>query len=176
MTAKNICYVAMATALIAVCSWLCIPIGTTTLTLQILAVFFLSGVLGVKRATLAVTAYLILGAVGVPVFAGFTGGIGKFFSPVGGYLFSFLFIAPFCSWLCEKWGKTSFWKNAAVFLLGLAFAYAAVTVWVVILSGMEGAPIALGAAVAVWVLPYLPLDICKVFVAAFLVGKLRGKI
>ena len=75
-------------ALMAVCSWISIPTAIP-FTLQTMAVFLAVGLLGGKRGTLAVTAYVLLGAVGAPVFANFSGGIGILLGQTGGYILGF---------------------------------------------------------------------------------------
>ena len=76
-------YIALFAVLIAVCSWISIP-TTVPFTLQTFGVFVTVGVLGGKRGSLAVLIYLLLGAIGVPVFAGFTGGMGIMLGNTGG--------------------------------------------------------------------------------------------
>ena len=71
----DLVYIAVFAVLMAVCSWISVPTAVP-FTLQTFAVFMAVGVLGGRRGTMAVALYIILGAVGVPVFAGMTGGIG----------------------------------------------------------------------------------------------------
>ena len=71
----DLAYIAIFAVVMAVCSWISIPM-TVPFTLQTFGVFMAVGVLGGKRGTLAVLVYILLGVVGVPVFAGFSGGIG----------------------------------------------------------------------------------------------------
>ena len=71
----DLVYIAVFAVVMAVCSWISIP-AQVPFTLQTFGVFMAVGVLGGKRGTLAVLVYVLLGAVGVPVFAGFSGGIG----------------------------------------------------------------------------------------------------
>ena len=68
--------VGLFAALIAVCAWITVP-GTIPFTLQTMGVFLAVGLLGGKRGTAAVLVYILLGAVGMPVFSGFSGGIGR---------------------------------------------------------------------------------------------------
>lgn len=68
-------YIAVFAVLIAICSWISIP-TTVPFTLQTFAIFLAVGVLGGKRGSLSVLIYILLGAVGIPVFAGFSGGFG----------------------------------------------------------------------------------------------------
>ena len=70
----DLVYIAVFAVLIAVCSWISIP-TTVPFTLQVFAVFLALDVLGGKRGTMAILVYILLGAAGVPVFAGFSAGI-----------------------------------------------------------------------------------------------------
>ena len=82
---RDLAYVAVCAVLMAVCSWISIP-AAVPFTLQTFAVFCSLGFLGGKRGTAAILVYLLLGALGIPVFAGFSGGIGILFGTTGGYL------------------------------------------------------------------------------------------
>ena len=76
-------YIALFAVLIAICSWISIP-TVVPFTLQTFAIFLSLAVLGGKRGTCAVIVYVLLGAVGIPVFSGFKGGIGVLLSTTGG--------------------------------------------------------------------------------------------
>ena len=75
MSTRDLVYVAVFAALMAICAWISIP-TTVPFTLQTFGVFVSVGLLGGRRGSLAVLVYLLLGAVGAPVYAGFTGGFG----------------------------------------------------------------------------------------------------
>lgn len=92
MSVRNLSRVALFAALMAICSWVSIP-TPVPFTLQTFAVFLAPGLLGGKMGTIAVGTYLLLGAVGLPVFAGFSGGIGTLLGATGGYLLGFLLTA-----------------------------------------------------------------------------------
>ena len=96
----DIVYIAVFAVIMAICSWISIP-TTVPFTLQTFGVFIAVGILGGKRGTLAVLVYIILGAIGVPVFSGFTGGVGILVGTTGGYIIGFLFSA-LVMWLMEK--------------------------------------------------------------------------
>ena len=87
----DLAYIALGAVLIAVCSWISIP-TTVPFTMQTFAMFFVLSILGGKRGTTAIFVYVLLGAVGVPVFANFTSGIGVLLGNTGGYILGFLFI------------------------------------------------------------------------------------
>ena len=97
----DIVYIAVFAVIMAICSWISIPTAVP-FTLQTFGVFVAVGVLGGKRGTLSILVFILLGAIGVPVFAGFSGGIGVLAGTTGGYIIGFLF-----SWRCpEKWFNT----------------------------------------------------------------------
>ena len=96
---KDIVLIGIFAALIAVCSWISIPTAVP-FTLQTFGVFMAVEVLGGKRGTLSVLVYLLLGAVGLPVFAGFTGGMGIITGSTGGYIVGFL-LGAMIMWLLE---------------------------------------------------------------------------
>ena len=85
-------YIAVFAVIIAVCSWISVPM-VIPFTLQTFGVFCAVGLLGGKRGTLSVLIYVLLGAVGIPVFSGFSSGIGTLFGVTGGYIMGFIFTA-----------------------------------------------------------------------------------
>ena len=85
----QIVFIGLFAALIAVCSQIQIP-GPVPFTLQTFAVFLAAGLLGGKRGSIAVLIYILLGAIGLPVFAGFKGGIGALLGTTGGYILGFI--------------------------------------------------------------------------------------
>ena len=104
---QDIAYIAIFTALMAVCSWISIPTAIP-FTLQTMAVVLAVGLLGGKRGTLAVTAYVLLGAVGAPVFANFSGGIGILLGQTGGYILGFIGSA-LVIWAMERFLGGKLW-------------------------------------------------------------------
>lgn len=173
MRTRDTAYIAVFTALLAVCSWIAIPTPTRIdFTLQILGVFLTLGVLGGKRGTLAITAYLLLGAVGVPVFAGFSGGVSALLSPSGGYLIGYFF-AGLLMWASERTIGTRAWAAAVNMLLGLAVCYAFGTVWFMVVYPMGGEAVSLVTALMWCVIPYLPFDLVKLAAALTLSAQLR---
>ena len=99
MPARNLSRVALFAALMAICSWISIP-APVPFTLQTFSVFLAPALLGGKMGTIAVGTYLLLGAVGLPIFAGFSGGIGALLGATGGYLLGFL-LTTLVIWLAE---------------------------------------------------------------------------
>ena len=96
----RIVYTGIFAVLLAVCSWISIP-TVIPFTLQTFAVFLTVLLLGGKQGTLSILIYLLLGAVGIPVFSNFGAGVGYLFGNTGGYAIGFLFVG-ISSWLFEK--------------------------------------------------------------------------
>ena len=173
ISARDIAYIAVFTALLAVCSWIAIPTPTRIdFTLQTLGVFLAAGTLGGRRGTLAITAYLLLGAVGAPVFAGFSGGLGVLLMPSGGYLIGFFFTG-LLMWALEKPLGAKPWALGVSMLLGMVVYYAFGTAWFMAVYPMGGEGVTLATALAWCVLPYLPFDFIKLAAALTLSVQLR---
>ena len=101
----DITITAVFAAIIAVCSWITIPIGEVPFTMQTFAVCCAAGLLGAKRGVTATLIYIILGAVGVPVFSGFRGGIGVIMETTGGYIIGFLLTALCTGIFSDKFNR-----------------------------------------------------------------------
>lgn len=126
MKTKDMAYIALMAVLISVCSWLSVP-AAIPFTMQTYAVFTALLLLGGRRGSIAVAVYIALGAVGLPVFSGFAGGIGKLMGPSGGYIFGFMLTA-LCYWLCERVLGKKLWVKTVSLVVGLALCYAFGTV------------------------------------------------
>ncbi len=173
-TVKEICYAALGAAVLTVCSWICLPLGGIPLTLQTFGLCLICATLGGKVGTLATAAYLALGFIGVPVFAGVTGGAGKLFSPTGGYLLGFLIAAPLIGFTTER--KKGWSALALGMSVGILFSYAFGTAWFVALCFQSGERVGLWTALLTCVFPYLPFEILKIGFAAPLSARLRKTI
>ena len=167
----DLAYVAVCAALMAVCSWISIP-ATVPFTLQTFAVFCSLGLLGGRRGTAAILVYLLLGAVGVPVFAGFSGGIGILFGTTGGYLLGFILMG-LVYWLGERLSMDSRNVRIISMILGLLLCYAFGTAWFMFVYARQTGAIALGTALAWCVVPFLLPDLVKMALALLLSGRLR---
>lgn len=171
LTTTDIAFIALFTALMAVCSWISIP-ATVPFTLQTFAVFLTTGLLGGKRSTIAVILYIILGAIGLPVFSGFTGGIGHLVGPTGGYIFGFIFTA-LIMWLIEHKNGRSVPVLAFSMVAGLLVCYAIGTEWFVFVYTRSNDPVSFATALGWCVIPYIIPDSLKIVLAVVLTRRLR---
>ena len=175
-SAKDIAYIAVFTALLAVCSWIAIPMPWgVAYTLQTLGVFLAVGVLGGKRGTLAVVVYLLLGAMGVPVFSGFQGGTAALLGTTGGYIAGVLF-AALVMWMLEKLLGRSLPALALSMVLGLAVCYAFGTVWYMAVYTRSNGAVALGTVLGWCVVHYIIPDLVKIGLAVGLSNRLQKHI
>lgn len=167
-------YIAIFAVLMAVCSWISIP-AAVPFTLQTFGVFMAVSMLGGKRGTLAIVIYIILGAVGIPVFSGFKGGVGALLGTTGGYIVGFLFSA-LIMWAFEKVpGKRSILLPVSM-LLGLVACYAFGTVWFMFVYTKGGEAVSLATVLGWCVIPFIIPDFVKIALAYVLSRRLRGYI
>lgn len=157
---QRLTYCALCTALLSVCAWLTIPL-TVPVTMQSFAVFCTLLLLGGKQAWMAVAAYLMLGAVGLPIFHGFQGGIGILLGPTGGYLFGFLLMAAL-EWLLDTMMPQRTMRARSIVMgIELLCCYGLGTVWYCLL--MEGTSIR--TALMIGVIPFVLPDLAKLVLA-----------
>lgn len=159
----DMAYVGVFAVLIAICSWINIP-TLVPFTMQTFAVFAAVCVLGGRRGTVAILVYILLGAIGVPVFAGFTGGIGILLRNTGGYLIGFLFTG------LVYWGITKVAGEKPVamilsMLLGLLVCYIFGTAWFMLVYAQTNGAVGLGTALGWCVIPFVIPDLCKMALA-----------
>jgi biotin transport system substrate-specific component len=168
---RDLVLIAQCAAMMTVCSWISVP-AAVPFTMQTFGVFMAIGLLGGKRGTAAVAVYLLLGAAGLPVFSGFTGGIGHIMGPTGGYLIGFLFSA-LVMWLAEHFFGRSMRVLVISMFAGLAVCYAFGTAWFAISGAKGSGGTGLMAALSLCVFPYIIPDIIKIALAAQLTRRLR---
>lgn len=164
MTPKQMTLSAMFAALTAVCAWLCIPAGDVSITLQTFALFLTLGLLGGKWGTVTIGVYLLLGAVGLPVFSGFRGGAGALLGATGGYLWGFL-LSGLTYWALERFGKLP------AMIAGQLVCYACGSGWFYLYAGGG-----LGLILLKCVVPYLIFDALKIWLAWLLSRRLARHI
>ena len=168
----DMAYIALFAVLMAVCAWITIPM-TVPFTLQIFAVFAALVTLGGRRGTYAVIVYLLLGAVGLPVGAGFQGGLGWLLGTTGGYIVGFLCIALIYWLMTAKLGEALPVVVTAC-VLGLVVCYAFGTAWFLVVYARNSGPIGLMTALGWCVFPYIIPDLVKLALAVFLSRRVKG--
>ena len=160
---QDLVYIAAGAAIIAVCSWICIPLEVPV-TMQTFAIFFIITLFGGKRGTASVLVYLLLGAAGVPVFAEFSSGIGVLFGTTGGYLIGFILMG-LIAWGFEKLFGKKYIPQVIALSLGLLVCYAFGTVWFMVVFTQKTGAVSLGEALSWCVIPFVFPDIIKLILA-----------
>lgn len=169
---RELAYMGIFAALIAVCSWISVPTPwDISFTLQTFAVCLTIALLGTKRGTLTVLIYILLGLVGLPVFSGFRSGVGALFGATGGYIIGFLFMGLMTGLLLDRFGK-SIPMLAIAMVAGLAVCYLFGTIWFVKVYVSPTGPVGFAAAFGMCVLPYLIPDCVKIALAILLTKRL----
>ena len=174
MRTVDMAYIALFAVVMAVCAWISIP-AAVPFTLQTFGVFLAVGLLGGKRGTLAVLIYLLLGAVGIPVFAGFSGGLGYMLGATGGYIVGFL-LSALVMWGFEAALGRKTWVLAISMVLGLAVCYAFGTVWFLVVYAKNTGAIGLWTALGWCVFPYILPDCLKIALALAIRKRLAAAI
>lgn len=170
----DLAYMAIGAALIAICSWISIP-ATVPFTLQTFAVFCVIELIGGKRGCISILVYILLGAVGIPVFAGFSGGVGVLFGSTGGYIIGFIFIALIYM-LTEKLFGDKLYARIAAMVIGLFVCYAFGTIWFITVYTRQAEAIDIKTALGWCVIPFIIPDLIKLGLAMAISFRLRGVI
>ena len=159
----NIVLCGLFAALIAVCSQISLNV-TVPFTMQTFAVFCALGTLGGAWGTAAVLVYIIIGAIGVPVYAGFTGGIGILFGLTGGYFLGFIFSGLIYWGITKFFGKKLITEIIAM-VSGIAVCYLFGTLWFMAVSSYQGEPVGFAPALMMCVVPFIIPDAAKIVLA-----------
>ena len=163
---KEIAYISFFSVFIAVCSWISVPF-LISYTMQSFGVFLCMGVLGGKKGTISVLVYILLGICGLPVFSGFSGGIGVIMGATGGYIIGFL-AAALVMWLLERLFYNSDRFYLISMLIGLFICYLVGTVWFAFVYTQSNADIGLWTVLVSCVVPFIIPDILKILLALYI--------
>lgn len=149
-------------AIMAICSWISIPLPGTgvPINLATFAVILTGLLLGSRRGAAATGVFVLLGAVGIPVFAGFTGGMGILAGPTGGYLVGYVFLAMAAGLASPAGQKRSVVRYLVCAAAGEILLYVLGTMWFIHLTSMG-----IGPALTACVIPFIPGDIAKMILA-----------
>ncbi len=164
LSTKEMNLVAMFTGLTAMGAFISIPIGEVSISLQSLFVILSGLILGSKLGSLSQILYVLLGLVGVPIFANFTGGLQSVMKPSFGFIIGFIFAAYVVGKLREKniW-LASFTGTIIIYLFGLPYMYYMLNI--IMLKGLSFINI-----LKIGFIVFLPGDIIKL-IASSIVAK-----
>ncbi|MBG9982991.1 biotin transporter BioY [Aerococcaceae bacterium DSM 111020] len=173
MKTKDMTLTALMIALLVICSQLSIPIQPVPITLQTLAVLLIGYLLSPKNAFLTGLCYLIMGIIGLPVFAGFSGGYQSFLSPSFGFVISFMFAAGLGALYLTKVKHRSYKQlllaglimSVVIYSIGLPYMW-------LILNQVNGVTLSLTELLAAGLLPFIPGGIIKIIFGMLLAKQL----
>lgn len=160
---------AVMTAVTCVLAPMAIPIGPVPISFTNLAIYISLYILGWKRGTLSYLVYVLIGAVGVPVFSGFSGGLGKLFGPTGGYIIGFIPMAVLAGLVIDKYRNRG--VQMAAMIVGTAVCYAFGTAWFCVVMDST-----VSAALAMCVFPFIPGDLAKMVIAMLVGPMIRSRL
>lgn len=161
--------IALSVAFLCVSAMISFPFFAVPITLQSFAVFAILSLLGWKAGGAAILAYLALGAVGLPVFSGFTGGVGILFGQTGGFLFGFLLAIPVFA-LIRGIKKESKLVSLCAMAGGLLADYLSGALWYYFLFAGDTS---FFASLTVTVLPFLLPDAAKLALALLVAERMK---
>jgi len=160
-------YASLLAALTAVGAYIAIPIGPVPIVLQNLFVYLMGLLLGLRWGLAGIGAYLLAGAVGLPVFSAGRGGLGHLIGPTGGYLMGFVPAVAVVGLITEKTsGKLAF--GILALILATAIIYICGVSWLSTVTNMP-----LSKSLMVGMVPFLPGDLIKIVAAVTIAWKLR---
>ena len=163
---QNLTLTALMAAILCIAGPIVIPIGMVPMSFANMAIYLTIILLDKKRATISVAIYLLIGFVGLPVFAGFSGGAGKLLGPTGGYLIGYLVLSLIAGTILEKVEKSKL-LALATGTLGL---YAVGTIWLMLQSNLTFI-----TALSVGVLPFIIFDVIKIIAAVALGNSIKKR-
>ena len=165
------------------------PISPVPISLATLMLYLSIYILGKKHATISCGIYLLIGLVGIPVFSGFTGGVGKLLGPTGGYLIGYPALTFIGGWCVEKWSnrvssvngvgvmekdrvdKLGLFMQGLGLALGTAACYLFGSLWLSYQTGMDFV-----AALGVGVVPFVPGDVVKIAIGVVVGNAIRRRL
>ena len=167
---QDICMIAIMAAITAVMAQISIPMPLgVPMTMQTFAVTLAAVLLGSKRGGMAMLVYVLLGAIGVPVFAGFSGGIQNLVGPTGGFIISFPIMAYIIGLGVEMHKKKGMFT--LMLILGTISNYVIGVIMFVIVMDSS-----VMTALSACVIPFIPTAIIKAVVASVLGLQMRKRL
>ena len=183
VSTKTMSAVGIMTAVCCVLAPLSIPIGPVPISLGTLLMLLCAYILGPKRGAMSCVIYILLGAVGLPVFSGYAGGFQKITGPTGGYLIGYIFLIVISGIFIEKnelQQKSGIGTPANIkalvmqtlgMIIGMAVCYLFGTFWFMLISGGD-----MLYVLSICVFPFIAFDLIKILACLVLGNVLRGRL
>ena len=171
---KTYVLISLFTAIIAVCSFITVP-AAVPFTLQTLGIFTALSVLGGKRGTVCTVLYILLGILGIPVFSGFSAGLGHLLGATGGYIIGFIFLSLTYLIITAVFGN-KFTVKAVGLVSGLLICYLFGTLWYMAVYLKTLTTDAFISTLSVCVLPFIIPDLIKIALALYIDRKIPNMV
>lgn len=173
LKARDLVYIALFTALLSVASVVVIPIGPVPITLQVFFFLLIPALLGRMKGTMSVVLYIILGLIGMPVFAGASGGLQSILSPSFGYIIGSIFVALYLGSFINT--RQSFLRVFGHMALAIFILYLfGVTYQYLVMNHIMNTAISLNTILATNLSVFLPIDLIKAFLATTVYMRLKN--
>lgn len=169
-TVRGMVFMAIFAAIICVAAPFSVQVGPIPITLATFAIYLTGAVLGGKRGTVAVIVYIMLGAVGMPVFSNFNGGFSALLGPTGGYIIGYVPLVLLTGIFAEMSSKKH-WTMVIGMVLGTVALYTFGTAWFMIMTSSS-----LGRALSLCALPFIPGDALKIVCVTAVAIPLKSKL
>ena len=157
ISTRSLTIIGLMTAVCCVLGPISIPIGAIPVSLGVAAILLTVYVLGMFKGMVATLVYILLGAVGLPVFTGYQGGLQKLSGPTGGYIIGYIFLALIAGAFIDRFSYKKCYMHVVGMVLGLAVCYLFGTIWFMFVTKMNFV-----AALSVCVVPFLVFDALKI--------------
>ena len=170
---KDMALCALFAAFCCVCSTITLPIGVVPVSLATFGIMATTMILGEKRAIISVVLFIVMGLVGLPVFAGMQGGLGVITGPTGGYIYSYILMVPIVGLASKCLNKTV--SSGMFTMLGCLAAifvnYLVGTIHFLVWSGIQN--VSFLTVLYNCVLPFIVGDILKSILAIIIAPRLK---
>lgn len=171
LSIQDMCMIGMFTAIIVIMAQISIPMPMgVPMTMQTFAITLAAIVMGAKNSTIASLIYVLLGAIGVPVFANFSGGVGIVVGATGGFIMTFPIMALIIGLGADFYKKNRAWLIVGI-LVGTVVNYIGGTLWYCFVTGNG-----FMAGLAGCVLPFIPTAIIKAVLAVIVGMPVRTRV
>ena len=168
ISVRDMVFTALFTAVLCAVAPFSISLGPIPLTFATLMIYLAAGTLGWKYGALSVLLYVIIGAIGIPVFSNFEGGFHKIAGVTGGFIIGYILCALAAGLVIEAFRETV-WSYVLGMVAGTVLLYACGTAWFIFQTGNS-----LAVSLILCVTPFLIGDTIKIVLACIITPKLRA--
>lgn len=168
--AYQIAIIGIVAAVLSILSPLTLPIGVVPISLTTFAILIAVYTLGMKKGTISVLIYILLGLVGLPVFSGFNSGPAKLLGPTGGYIIGYVFMALIAGFFIDRYFD-KYYLCFIGMILATIICYGFGTTWLAYQANMSAK-----TALAAGVIPFIPGDLLKIITALIVGPQIRKRL